>query len=133
MREKPLPPSLLGFPNIHPVCLASLHHLQPQGGRMEWERFLAVGENGIADPSICSAFAGLKEFSQFLIQTHSHPCQDEGITQALQMETTMPQGGKVTSLEPNTWETWAGFQPDPSNSRVVNQLQVGISQLGPHA
>ena len=73
MREKPLPPSLLGFPNIHPVCLASLHHLQPQGGRMEWERFLAVGENGIADPSICSAFAGLKEFSQFLIQDSQSP------------------------------------------------------------
>ena len=56
MREKPWPPSLLGFLNIHAVCLASLHHLQPQGGRMEWERFLAVGETGVADPSICSAY-----------------------------------------------------------------------------
>lgn len=56
MREKPLPPSLLGFPDIHPVCLASLHRLQPQGGRVELKRFLAVGETGVADPSICSAY-----------------------------------------------------------------------------
>ena len=99
---------------------------------MKWERFLAVGETGVADPSICSAYCRSQR-----VFTISH----SGLTITLARMRELPKlsrwkhhasGWEVIFLEPNTWETWAGFQPDPFNSRVVNQLQVGISQPGPH-
>ena len=115
-REEPLSPSPHGFPDAHPMCasLASITSSTEQGlasaGRMESVRFLAVGEMGAVDLSVCSTLQVSKSFHIFSFRIHNH-CARMRELPKFPVGNRVPQGGKVTSLKPNTWKTWAGFQP----------------------